>query len=273
MTRKPLLLAVVFTLSSWVVAQAGNNSDNTSAAVTPADTTCAYIFHSGSNWTETQYCVTANGNITQFSNPAGSDNIAGGVWPSEGYGICDFFPASPVAYYDYATNDSANWGPTTLRSSTATSVKFVRTTSDGIWQLTQTITELPATAQSPASAKVTMALKNLTGVPRTAYLMRFADIDAFNQFANNDFQVAYRTVSGSNFDSYGLTLTANTFFPGLVGSFILNTGAVGPDPCNPAANAVSAGSFHGDGAALELHDFNPVPKLGTKTVIMTYKPM
>lgn|SRR5215469_1760350 len=124
MTRKPLLLAVVFTLSSWVVAQAGNNSDNTSAAVTPADTTCAYIFHSGSNWTETQDCVTGNGNITQFSNPAGSDNIAGGVWPSEGYGICDFFPASPVAYYDYATNDSANWGPTTLRSSTATSVKL-----------------------------------------------------------------------------------------------------------------------------------------------------
>jgi len=81
-----------------------------------------------------------------------------------------------VAYYDYATNDSANWGPTTLLSSTATSVKFVRTTSDGIWQLTQTITELPATAQSPASAKVTMALKNLTGVPRTAYLMRFADM-------------------------------------------------------------------------------------------------
>jgi hypothetical protein len=272
MSRKLLLFVVVLTLSSWAAAQGGNKSSANSAVVAPADTTCAHTFHSGTGWTETQYCVTANGNITQFSNPAGSDNIAG-VWPSEGYGICDFFPATPASYYDYATNDSGNWGPTTLLSSTATSVKFVRVTSDGLWQLTQTITELPASAQSPASAKVAMALKNLTAVPRTAYLMRFADIDAFNQFANNDFLVAYRTVSGSNFDSYGLTLTANTFFPGLVGSFILNTGGLGPDPCHPDANAVSAGSFHGDGAALEVHYFNPVPKGGTKTAIMTYKPM
>lgn len=80
-----------------------------------------------------------------------------------------------------------------------------------------------------------MALKNLTGVPRTAYLMRFADIDAFNQFANNDFLVAYRTMSGSNFDSYGLTLAANTWS----GPFIRNTGGVGPDPWNPA-NTVAA---------------------------------
>ena len=272
MARKLFLFMMVVGLSSWAAAQAGNKSAATNAAITPADSTCAYTFHSGSGWTETQYCVTANGNITQFSNPAGSDNIAG-VWPSEGYGVCDFFPATPVSYYDYATNDSGNWGPATLLSSTATSVKFVRLTSDGLWQLTQTITETPANAQSPASAKVTMTLKNMTGVPRTAYLMRFADIDAFNQFANNDFLVAYRTVSGSNFDSYGLTLTANTFFPGLVGSFILNTGGVGPDPCNPAANAVSAGSFHGDGAALQVHYFNPIPKGGSKTVIMTYKPM
>jgi len=272
MARKLLLFLVVLTLSTCVVAQAGNKPDTNGTAITPADTTCAFTFRSGSNWTETQYCVTANGNITQFSNPAGSDNIAG-TWPSEGYGVCDFFPTTPVGYYDYATNDSGNWGPTTLRSSTSTSVKLVRTTSDGIWQLTQTITEVPASTQSPAAAQVTMALKNLSGVPRTAYLMRFADIDAFNQFTNNDFLVAYRTVSGSNFDSYGLTLTANTFFPGLVGSFILNTSGIGPDPCNPAANAVSAGSFHGDGAALELHYFNPIPKLGTKTVIMTYKPM
>jgi hypothetical protein len=86
MARKLLLFVVVLTLSSWVAAQEGNKSGAVKSAVTPADTTCAHTFHSGSNWTETQYCVTANGNITQFSNPAGSDNIAG-VWPSEGYGI------------------------------------------------------------------------------------------------------------------------------------------------------------------------------------------
>jgi len=267
-----IVLFVFLTLSSWVAAQVGNKSGPTHAAITTADITCAYTFHSGSGWTDTQYCVTANGNITQFSNPTGSDNIAGGTWPSEGYGVCDFYPATPVAYYDYATNDSGNWGPTTLVTSTATAVKFVRITSDGLWQLTQTITKVAATTQSPGSAKVTMSLKNLSGAPRTAYLMRFADIDAFNQYANNDFLVAYRTVSGSNFDTYGLTLTANTF-PTLVGSFILNTGGVGPDPCNPAANAVAAGSFHGDGSALQVYYVNPIPKGGTTTATMIYKPM
>jgi hypothetical protein len=101
MARNFFVFVMVLTLSSWAAAQSGNKSGKTNAALTPADTTCAFTFHSGSNWTETQYCVTANGNITQFSNPAGSDNIAG-VWPSEGYGVCDFFPATPVGYYDYA---------------------------------------------------------------------------------------------------------------------------------------------------------------------------
>jgi hypothetical protein len=63
MARKVLLFVVVLTLSSWAAAQMGNKSGAINADVTPASTTCAYTFHSGSNWTETQYCVTANGNI------------------------------------------------------------------------------------------------------------------------------------------------------------------------------------------------------------------
>jgi hypothetical protein len=109
MARKLFLFVVVLTLSSWVAAQEGNKSGAIKSAVTPADTTCAHTFPPVLIGPKRRYCVTANGNITQFSNPAGSDNIAG-VWPSEGYGICDFFPATPVSYYDYATNDSGNLG-------------------------------------------------------------------------------------------------------------------------------------------------------------------
>jgi hypothetical protein len=52
-------------------------------------------------------------------------------------------------------------------------VKIARTTVDGNWTLTQTITKVP----SPASIKVVMALKNNQAVSDVAYLVRFADAE------------------------------------------------------------------------------------------------
>lgn len=66
--------------------------------------------------------------------------------PLKGYGICDVNPN--VAYYDYASNDSGNWGSTTVTTLNATTQVFVRTTADGIWQLTQTIMQLKASTAS-----------------------------------------------------------------------------------------------------------------------------
>ncbi len=142
-------------------------------AVNPETNTCAYTFTSGSGTTYLQFCVTVNGNIVEFQSPAGVEQIRQGGF-SEGYGICDL-TAGDVAYYDYADmGDSGNWDAPVLVSKTASMVKISRTTSDGLWVLTQTITNSPG--PNP-SAKVLMELKNNSATPKEAFLMRYADVD------------------------------------------------------------------------------------------------
>jgi hypothetical protein len=87
----------------------------------------------------------------------------------EGYGICNESPAQN--YTDYATGDTGNWNAGTVLSSNSSSVKIVRSTGDGNWTLTQTITKVPATS----SIKVVMALKNNQAVAKVVYLVRYAD--------------------------------------------------------------------------------------------------
>jgi hypothetical protein len=262
--KKIVRVVVVVTLSSFLVAQAGNQG----RAATAADTACVYTFSSGAGLNATQFCVTANGNITQFSNPAGNDHIAG-TWPSEGYAICDFTPATPLGYYDYATNESGNWLAPTLVSLTPTAVKLSRVTNDGIWQITQTITKVNATAMSPGSAKITMAVKNVSAVARTAYVLRFVDIDADNDYPDDDQLSSYRQYTGQDAFAYGLSLNSGTTAT-LVESLILNSNGVGPDPCNPGATYAGSAAFHGDGAGILWH-LATFPKNGTKTFNMTYK--
>jgi hypothetical protein len=122
---------------------------------------------------DTLFCVTVNGNIPQFS-VAGGEMIAVGN-DMEGYGVCDV--SANVGYYDYALFDSGNWGSSTLTHS-GNVVTVTRSTSDDIWQLTQKITNVTANATGPGSAKVSMALKNLSSISRAAYILRFADVNA-----------------------------------------------------------------------------------------------
>ncbi len=133
-----------------------------------ATETCTYTFTSGSGETYLKFCVTVNGNIVEFQAPAGIEQIdqAGSY---EGYGICD--GSTSIGYYDYAYADSGNWNAPTTVSHTATPVKIARTTSDGAWTLTQTITSMPG--PNPY-AKIAMALKNNSGETKSASLMRYA---------------------------------------------------------------------------------------------------
>jgi hypothetical protein len=136
---------------------------------------CTYPFTSGSGTTYLQFCVTVNGNIVEFQSPAGVEQISQGGY-NEGYGICD--TSTNVGYYDYADmGDSDNWNSPVLISKTASMVKISRTTSDGLWVLTQTITNSPG--PNP-SAKVLMQLKNNSSQPKGALLMRYADVDPGN---------------------------------------------------------------------------------------------
>lgn len=136
-----------------------------------ATSTCAFTFTSGTNNTFLQYCVTANGNIAQLATPFAREHIAVGT-VGEGYGICDTTTSS--FYFDYADfGGSGNWGPATVVSQDQRSVKIARTTSDGNWTLTQSITRPEGTQ----SVKVTMALRNNTSTDRLAFLIRYADVD------------------------------------------------------------------------------------------------
>jgi hypothetical protein len=228
-----------------------------------ATTTCEFNFSTGTGNTLLEYCVTANGNIPQIttSNLTPEVGAAG-----EGYGICDESPI--VEYYDYAAGDSGNWSAATVLSASLTSVKIARTTSDGNWTLTQTITKVPASS----SITVVMALKNNQPVSRVAYLLRWAGVDA-NGYSSNLFGATRNSAFGwSAFNSppyYGLELknVGNPPFP-YWEAFALNV-PTGSFPCN-FAGFDSGGFFDGDGS-VEMVYSGPVPAHGTKTVTMTYR--
>jgi hypothetical protein len=229
-------------------ASAGRTSPQQvkSEAVTSEVNTCAYTFTSGSGYTYLQYCVTVNGNIVEFQSPKNVEQIRQSL-DGEGYGICDL--STKVAYYDYSDfGATSNWDSPVLVSHTANMVKISRTTSDGLWVLTQTITNSPG--PNPSS-KVLMQLKNNSDTPKYAFLLRFADVDPgnaantdsdFNESFDSSFSSAWGYValnetdsSGSNAPSYGLMFQD-------VGSPVPAsvpygrdgyTAAYNPDPCDP----------------------------------------
>ena len=241
----------------------------------PASTTCSFSHFSGPPTTFTRYCLSANGNIVQFDSPSGFEYISNGgplEGPFEGYGICDVTPN--VAYYDYASTVSGNWGPTTVTSLNATTLVFVRATTDGIWQLTQTITQLQAGVASTGSVKITMALKNLSAISRNVTLLRFANVNNGAVPSNDEFVSSFNSAFGQEPGaSWGLGLTTNTFtfaHNGIVWNFGLNK-AVGPNPCHYVTNVLNS-AFVGNGAIGHVYAIT-VPGGATKTVAMTYKPI
>lgn len=229
-----------------------------------ATSTCSFTFSSGVNNTFLKYCVTVNGNITQLQTPLGHEHIAVGSF-GEGYGVCD--TTTNVGYFDYADfGDSGNWGAPVTTHPSATVVKVVRSTSDGIWTLTQVITQVAASS----SIKVAMTLKNNTAVARFAYLMRYADVDANATFSNT-LDGTVNSAWGYTEEGYGLQLQNAGNPPagfGWVG-YPQNSPA-GPTPCNPFATFVNGPIIATDGSIVEFYD-GTFPALGSKTVTATYK--
>jgi hypothetical protein len=239
----------------------------------PASASCAFSFFSGTPTTTfTRYCLSVNGNIVQLDSPSGNEMINKGAL-LEGYGLCDFTPN--VSYYDYASVDSANWGATTVTTPNATTKVFVRTTGDGLFQLTQTITQLKASPSTVGSIKITMAVKNLSGIAKNNLtLLRVANVDAGATPTNNEFVSSANSSFGQEpGQRWGLGLTTNTFTFANGGIVILNpTGTFTiPNPCHYVTN-VQAFSFVGDGYIGHVYNIS-IPKGATKTVTMTYKPI
>jgi len=220
-------------------------------APSPASTQkCTYKFTSGSGTTYLQFCVTVDGNIVEFQSPAGVEHLSPqGSAPFEGYGVCD--QSTSIGYFDYAYTDSGNWGAPTTVSHTATSVKIERTTSDGAWTLTQTISSVAGT--NPY-AKVVMALKNNSGATKDVILLRFANAVPDMGGSTGKF---FQDYDGTLDSAWGNTPYHSTNGSDPVGLMIQNvgnptpvsvpynrqgfaiTGTAGPDPCNSGANLAS----------------------------------
>jgi len=221
-------------------AAALNKSNVLSAAVhSPLTSTdCSFNFNSGADNTFLHFCVTANGNVVEFETPAGHRLAT--VSRSEGYGICDILGG--VDYHDYANaGDNGTFGPATVLSQSATSVKIVRTTTDGSITFTQTITQLPGTSPS---AKIVMTLKNNTAVDKAINLTRFMDVDADTTLFNN-FDATRNTSEGWNSEfqhgPFGLMLqnVGTTLFT--YSGFVQNS-FLGPNPCDPTAHLAAGPS-------------------------------
>jgi len=256
------------------------------AAISDATDTCTYTFTSGSGATYMKYCVTVNGTLAGFESPAGVEMLEqDGAF--EGYGICDATTGS--SYWDYNYTDSGNWNAPVKVTSTATEVKITRTTSDGAWLLTQTISKV--SGASPA-ARIVMALKNTSGETKIAILVRYASFVPDDGAGSDDFNenydgstdsawgyiptfVSYSTSSGA----YGLMLQ-NVGEPAPASTVIVNYGYAynsenGPAPCDPISNDTAGNPFtpgtviNGGGAGAYLYGFE-LNKNQTSTATVRY---
>ncbi len=239
-------------------------------AATPATTGCTYSFTSGSGATYMKYCVTANGTLAGFQSPSGVEMLdQGGSY--EGYGICD--TSTDIAYWDYNYADSGNWNAPVKVTLNATEVKIERSTSDGAWLLTQTISKV--SGASPA-ARIVMALKNTSGSSKAAILVRFAGFLPDDAVGSDNFKENYDGSDDSawgyipNFASYSTSsgpyglMLQNVGAPAPASTLILDYGygynsELGPNPCDPisentAGDAITPGTvINGDGAGAYLY--------------------
>ena len=265
MLNRFLLVALVLTLSCLTFGQQNLNQE-AGGVPAPNTATCAATFTSGTGHNLTSFCVTVNGNIVQFSR-GGDEYIQVGAI-IEGYGICD--RTSLIRYFDWADRDSGNWLAASF-SSTSTKAISTRVSSDGIWQIKNTITKKPANAMGPGSATVQMQIKNLTGANREIFLFRDADVDflrgATADVINDFFYTGDTVANVERGFKTGLSLTNNTFtFDDLA---FARDSVPPPDPCGTSS---APQPFFGDGSVATFHHIT-VPKLSTKTVTVTYKPI
>jgi len=259
MTRTSFLLTVCFLLIGCALPM-------------HATTTCTYNFQSGTGNSFIHFCVTVNGNISTITTPDGDQQLASA---GEGYGICGV--NNPTRYEDYGTSDTGNWQAPSLVSKTGSAVKIARTTSDGHWTLTQTITKVPKTT----SITVVMALTNNQSISDGAFLVRYADPEPEGQLSDSaEYLPTINTVSAVEVNV--TTDDGNSWLPGLqlqnVGTpgFGFWQGYVQDVPTGPNACAFSgfAARLGGvrfiSGTSIEMVYVDAIPAHKTKTVTLSY---
>lgn len=259
MSRYASFLSVICLMLIWI------------ALPSHATTTCLYKFKTGSGNTYLSYCVTENGNVLEIQTPSGQNMLGAN---GEGYGICNESPAQN--YTDYAVSDTGNWKNAVVLSHSSTSVEIARTTADGHWTLTQTITIVPTTY----SITVVMALKNNQSTAHNAYLVRFADAEppSYGQLWVGGFNSALAQTIPSN-PNYGLQLSNVGIAPFNFQQGYAQGVNTGPNACafafnefpdNTYCNNGGVCPYDGPAGSIEMAYVGTLAAGQTKTVKLSY---
>ena len=275
MLNKIMWFSLILSLTCVALAQERAQHNPTVLSVeadsSHATQDCQVNYSSGTFYdTSTQLCVTVNGNIPLFTvrhEPVFAP--AGNAADLEGYGFCDV--TAGQRYYDYAAYDNGLWNASTLQQNGNT-VTVTRTTTDGNWQLTQTIVNVPATASAVGSVKITMKLKNLSSIGRSANLLRYASPNI--AFTNNVYNASQFSAIGEFEYVVGLMITLNNFPTGFSKEAYVQNVQSGPDPCSPLTFEEPTLPFVGLGSIVAKWETGSAKKIapgGVATVTSTYR--
>jgi hypothetical protein len=257
-----LVMIALFAISAFAQAQGPG------APIKPAVTKTCYASF---NTALPNFCVTENGNIENFVYPSGYSQIY-----TDGYGVCDITGGNPTTYYDIGITDSGNWGSPIITEPNGANtfpLTIKRTTSDGIW----TITQQYSRSTADAYVKVIMTWKNNSAVNRFAWMTRYVDIDADGNGTDDYFDGStnagwgYTSVNSNNHPNYGLTIRSNQSVHSYFG--IVSARNTIEDPCSFSDGPYP---YQGDGAVMYLWSPNGTNVVGAgKTVKFTleYRPM
>jgi hypothetical protein len=208
----------------------------------------------GSGPTFFNVCVSTHGNVAVFATP--TNHIF-----DEGYAVCrNQFTPELTLYFDYDNADSG-WGPASTTD--LTPVTIVRTTTDGVFTLTQKF----AVDTVEMDLTITMTLKNNTAVTQTSIaLMRGGDFDAGGS-TSNMFTWSLDSVVALTFAGGGLSLTATSFATAHAAA-VPPSSASGTRDCSTLTLAPPITGDHGGRVIYFLGDIGAGM---SKTVKVTYR--
>ena len=174
-TSAAVVVSLAFVFLAHESAHAQLFGPSPAPAPPPVSTECAHTF----GHEEFAWCVSENGNLVALTSPAGAEHIrVGNV--SEGYVVC---APDADSYYDVGTS-SAGWEQAILVEAVGPSnVAIERTTTDGRFTLRQDVIG----NSRERSITVVMTLTNLLGDATGVQILRHADVDVDNTFADDVF--------------------------------------------------------------------------------------
>ena len=218
-------------------------------------------FTSGSGETFLKVCITENGNISWLESPAGKRHIN----TREGYAVCSYDTSMVVHGFDVNTA-AEGWGPSIVSDNKRV---ITRTSLDGLIQLKQTFTVLPAYR----GVDVKMEVKNLSPVTiPTIVIQRYFDGDVDGQLENTVYHFGQAVgLTWSNMLLLSASPVVAQFFKSAVPFSSWDPLGAGLKWARGCEAPLTASGATGDYVAGLRAAFNNVKAGQTKTLTLNYR--